>query len=793
MKDYPLIKYVIVFAVGILSTQYFNISLQSCFWIFPTLVLLIIASHFIKQNKLLTSLMLMGIMFAGNFYLSLSNSNPVVYPFEKTKISNTIIFGEVIEIKLIHSDKFKIIVKSDSVFVNDSTNIITNNFQCNISFTSKKGTTQLYETLKIGNRIIVSGTLRKGRGERNPGEFDYYKYLQSKEIAGILYVKKTRDFGIIDTSLNIFRNTIYEARKSVAAKIEKLHNSRTAALLKGLLLADRSEIDYRTKESFINSGVIHVLAVSGLHVGFIVLIFIFLTSRMSIYLRTILTIIGLIAFLFLTGLPASVFRATIMVVVMLLIYLSNRKYNSINALAIAALILLLLNPAEIFNPGFQLSFSAVLSILIVYPILSEKITTQNKIYRYLLMFSAVSFSAQIGTLPFTLIYFHKLSIISLFANLIVIPIIGIIVGLGVLTLFISTFSTLFSLFFASANMLFTDALLTIVDFTGTQQFSYFYIPNFSFIDGFIFYLFLVITIYSIKKFTSIYAFSILFLLVGANLFLFLQLDNKELLSDGKFSVVMIDIGQGDGILLKFPNGQTALIDAGNASLSFDNGERVIAPLLRRLSIKQIDYGFISHVDSDHYKGFLSLIKNGWIKEIYKPTIDTTLKKDVRLEKVINDNNVKLNYYSKSKMMFGDLAFYILNDTTNSFYQRFDANNKSGIFKIVHGNNSFLFVGDAEYPAERVLMNNYRVFLDSDILKVGHHGSKSSSSQQFINAVTPKIGLVSAGLNNSFGHPVKLIMDRFRNNNVTLYRTDLEGAIILQSDGDSVKKINWREF
>ena len=145
------------------------------------------------------------------------------------------------------------------------------------------------------------------------------------------------------------------------------------------------------------------------------------------------------------------------------------------------------------------------------------------------------------------------------------------------------------------------------------------------------------------------------------------------------------------------------------------------------------------------------------------------------------------------MIFGDLAFYILNDTTNSMYQRFDANNKSGIFKIVHGNNSFLFVGDAEYPAERVLMNNYRVFLDSDILKVGHHGSKSSSSQQFINAVTPKIGLVSAGLNNSFGHPVKLIMDRFQNNNVTLYRTDLEGAIILQSDGDSVKKINWREF
>ncbi len=128
----------------------------------------------------------------------------------------------------------------------------------------------------------------------------------------------------------------------------------------------------------------------------------------------------------------------------------------------------------------------------------------------------------------------------------------------------------------------------------------------------------------------------MFLVIGLNLFFFLELDNKQLLPDGKFSVVVMDIGQGDGILLKFPNGKIALVDAGNASLEFDNGERVIAPLLRRLSIEEIDYGFISHVDSDHYKGFLSLIKNGWIKEIYKPSIDSSLNKDLRLEKIINE-------------------------------------------------------------------------------------------------------------------------------------------------------------
>jgi len=253
------------------------------------------------------------------------------------------------------------------------------------------------------------------------------------------------------------------------------------------------------------------------------------------------------------------------------------------------------------------------------------------------------------------------------------------------------------------------------------------------------------------------------------------------------------IGQGDGILLKFPNGKTALIDAGNATFSFDNGERVIAPLLQRLSIKQIDYGFITHVDSDHYKGFLSLIKNGWIKEIYKPRLDTSLQKDVRLEKIILESKTPMHYYSKSKIDFGNLRLYILNDTTNSDYNNLDMNNRSGIFKVVHGNNSFLFTGDAEYATERILIKNYGIFLDSDLLKIGHHGSKSSSSLKFIDYVSPKIGLISAGLNNKFGHPAKLILDRYNKRGVLLYRTDIEGAVILQSDGESIKKIDWRNF
>jgi len=790
MKDYPLIKYVLFFVFGILGANSFSFPFQYIFSSFVIITIIAILLQ-IKKNKFSAFLFLLSSILFGSVYSSICDNGNVQYPFEKTKISKTVISGKIENIELLHNNEFKLLISTDSVNINDSAIALHTKIQCNISSEANKKLEKLYDKLAIGNKLKLIGTLRKGRDKRNPGEFDYYKYLQSKEIAGILYVREIKNVIQTDFSVNLFYNSIFEARKWISNRIDKLHNRETASLLKGLLLADRSEIDYRTKESFINSGVIHVLAVSGLHVGFIVLIFMFLFSRVSIYPRTILIIIGLICFLLITNSTASVFRATIMIVVMFMVYLSNRKYSSLNSLAIAAFILLLINPAEIFNPGFQLSFSAVASILIVYPILSSKIKTENKALKFLLLFSAVSFSAQIGTLPFTLIYFQKLSIIALFANLLVIPIIGIIVGLGVLTIFVSIFSTILAIYFGSANMLATNILMEIVNFTGTQQFSFLFIPNFSIIDGIIFYVYFSVIIYSIQKFNNIYASIILYLLIGLNLYFILQIDDKQLLPDNLLSIVMIDIGQGDGIFIKFPNGKTALIDAGNANLDFDNGERIITPLLRRLSIKQIDYGFISHVDSDHYKGFLYLIKNGWIKEIYKPQIDSSQQKDLDLEQIINDCEVKLNYYSKTKMSFGNVRLYILNDTTNYEYKNFDSNNNSGIIKIIHGNNSILFVGDAEKESERLMINEYGKFLKSDILKIGHHGSKSSSSQVFIDQVSPKIGLISAGLNNSFGHPTKLIIDRFTSSDVKLYRTDLEGAIIFQSNGKLFTKINWR--
>ncbi|MEN8194532.1 MAG: DNA internalization-related competence protein ComEC/Rec2 [Bacteroidota bacterium] len=793
-----MIRFVIFFIIGILVQYLFELPFVVLSISAGVTLLLVLGFYFYKTSLklVLTILVALMIVLVGSLYYSSRTLTKTEYPFDKTKLSKSLVYGKIKSISLKHEEKFSMIIAVDSMNRKGNSYLLKENFLCNVKEKNPRSLNKLYNKISIGNSIRIKGTINRPRGERNPGEFDYAKYLQTKDISAIIYAGAANKVKISDDETDAFFNSIYIARKEISNSIETIYNERTSGLLKGLLLADRGEIDYRIKESFINSGVIHVLAVSGLHVGFIVVIFLFLFSRTNIYTRSILTIVGLILFLLITNYPPSVFRATIMAVVMILVFLSNRNYNAINSLAIAALILLIMDPSELFNPGFQLSFSAVLSILILFPLLQKWIidlNISNSYLKYLLLFIGVSFSAQLGTLPFTLIYFHKLSIVSLFANILVIPMIGIIISLGIVSLTVGAVWTWGALMFSSANMLVVDILFTVVDYFGQLKISHLFIEGFSVLDGVLFYIFFLIFLWSLKRFTDGYAILVLSIILVGNSIIYLQLDDKELLPDGKLSLMMIDIGQGDGILIKFPNGKYGLVDAGNATPTFDNGERVIAPLLKRLGIDNIDYGFVSHMDSDHYKGFVYLISSGYIAKVYKPRLDTSLSKDIKFEKLISENNVDLEYYSKRFIDFGNSRMYILNDTTNSTYNSFDTNNKSGVFKIVHGKNTMLLVGDAEKRAEKLLLKSYSTFLDVDLLKVGHHGSKTSSSETFLEYVKPELALVSAGLDNKFKHPSPVVIDRYNKRNVKIHRTDLEGAIVFQSDGKNITKIDWKDF
>jgi competence protein ComEC len=268
-------------------------------------------------------------------------------------------------------------------------------------------------------------------------------------------------------------------------------------------------------------------------------------------------------------------------------------------------------------------------------------------------------------------------------------------------------------------------------------------------------------------------------------------DNRDLFSQNELNVMMIDVGQGDSFLIRFPNGKTALIDAGEASMNFDNGEKVILPLLNYLDISEIDYAFVSHIDSDHYSGFVSLIQAGKIKQLYKPRLDTALTRDIKFENYIRSYHIPINYYNNSEIKIGNARIFVLNNKYRPFRKSNSNNDNSSLLKIIYGNTSFLFTGDLGKTAEKYYADYYNIYLKSDVLKVSHHGSKYCSTLNILNKIQPQFALISAGIKNKYNHPSGEVLTRLRMFHTNILRTDKEGAILLKSDGNSVshEKLN----
>ncbi len=797
MNDFAVIKFSIAFVIGILLLPLVQVNILSLIILIILLLLLTIILKrkrvFEKYNIFLTVISLLLIISLGNITSQFSKVQLNTFVSNLYKEKNVIVSGKIDKIELEREYEIQFLLSADKFMVNDITVNDKMIFLCKLRG-NEKGRVEFYQMMKPGFEIELTGRFKKGRERRNPGEFDYNAYLKTKGIEGIITIDTLTNIKVIYESPELFSNSIFQVRKYINKQISLMHNSETAALLRGLLLADRREIDQETKTQFINSGVIHVLAVSGLHVGFIALIFIILFGRFNIYLRSVLTIIGLLLFMILTGVPPSVFRATVMALVIIVAFLTNRSTNIFNSLAIAALIILIINPDEIYSPGFQLSFSAVIAIGVIYPIISRvinRLQIKSKFVRYVLLFMAVSFAAQIGTMPFTLIYFGKLSVIALAANIIVIPAIGIIISLAVVTLIIGSIFPPIALYYAAANDLITWLMLNLINFTGDLNFSHFRIVGYSIYDSVVFYFFIALFIYFIGRYKTKLAIVILLMLTISNVILFSFLDDEELLPENQLSVLMVDVGQGDSFIIKFPNNKTALIDAGEATFYFDYGERVILPLLNYLGIEKIDYGFVSHLDLDHYGGFVALILEDRIGEIYKPALDTSLTKDLKFEKFLKNKNIPITYYDKQSLEIGNCKVYILTNKEESEFYSLSSNNRSGILKIVYGESSFLFTGDAEKRVENILIDNYQSFLDVDVLKVGHHGSKTSSYDEFLQYTSPQYALISAGIKNKFGHPAQNVISKFKSNNVKILRTDKNGAVLMVSNGEQIFAENWK--
>jgi competence protein ComEC len=461
---------------------------------------------------------------------------------------------------------------------------------------------------------------------------------------------------------------------------------------------------------------------------------------------------------------------------------------------VAALILLFWNTNTLFDVGFQLSFAAVISIVYFYPRLESLIKKIPKRFEEIkgvdtvLKLFAVSLAAQLGTVPFTAYYFGRVSIISLVANIPVVPISGINTFIGAAEIMIYPMSPWIAKLYATVNDFFVWFLLGFVKQAASVPFAYVEAWHFSgvFIIG---YYILVIGIFHLNL-PRVRAYLFLIVLVLSNYILY---SNVWCLTHPKLTTTMIDVGQGDAILIEFPNGKRLLVDTGPLSQKFDAGERIVVPFLKRSDISKLDYLLITHPHSDHIGGAGSVLRLLRVDTCMMASLATGIREVKNVLEIVETRHTgtKIVRVGNQIQIDPNARVYVLSPDSNHVAEK-NLNNSSIVLKIVYGKTSLLLVGDAEIVAEQRIIPRYGAFLSSTILKAGHHGSITSTSEEFLNVVRPQTALISVGNHNKFRHPSPFTIWRMKSHSIKIKRTDKLGAIVFESDGTNWRQKGWRQ-
>ncbi len=649
------------------------------------------------------------------------------------------------------------------------------------------------ESLSKGDRVSVIGILKKPAGERNPGEFNYRKYLESRNIYGIISVYDSAKITIIKNAKEFpwWEKTLTACRGFLEGKIDNGFTGQNRAFLKGLILGERDEIIPEVKEAFSKTGVMHVLAVSGLHVGFIVLIFsgVFKLLRLRFRITTILTMISVLFYMILIGFKPPVVRATILVELYFLSTLIQRPANIYNLVSVAAILILIIDPLQLFQPSFQLSFVAVLSIIYFYKIMNARLQkykyfqtlSRYWLSNYIIQLFLVSLAASCGTLPLTVYYFEKLPVFTWFLNIIVIPVVGFIIGFGFLFILVSAFVWSAAAFLAQVLQKVIEILINFIESIAELPFSYIPVYQAKLAHIVAAYIFLIL-IFNLDKprirRTCVAIFvSILFVVSFHGL-----AARHECLN-----IIFFDVGQGDAAFIQFPDGKNMLIDGGACNDFSNAGQRHVIPYLKRQGVRRIDVLALTHADNDHIGGFPYILRHIKVARV----IDTGYAADHEFYRdyrhLIDSLNIKYRAVKAGEIVLEAHKYGVFVFNPDDSLQYNDINNASLVLKVIYGDVSFLFTGDIEGQAEEHLLR-YADALQCDVLKVAHHGSKTSSIEEFLRYTNPAFAVISVGAYNRFNHPSTLVIDRFKKYGTQIIRTDENGAVIFKSDGKSIKRL-----
>jgi competence protein ComEC len=642
--------------------------------------------------------------------------------------------------------------------------------------------------VEVGEQLLLRGFLRLADGSRNPGAFDYRAFLQAQDISAIfscttpapVWREKSRP-------AYSWRRAIAQSRIWINKQLGRFSHGQSLALLRGLLIGERDEISKEILEAFQRTGLVHILAVSGSNVGFIVLIIFVALWLLRVPRRwhLLFFLIGIIFYMFLTGAQPPVVRASIMATVIIVGESLERQADIYNSLGVAAIILLLWQPLQLLQLGFQLSFVAVVGIAYLYrplALLFRRLLPFRWLpIRWTLSLLAVSFAAQLAILPFSLHAFGRLPVTAILGNLVIIPAAFIIVAATTVACAFSFLEFSLQAFGAIADLA-SNAMIKFTHWLAEIPLAY--------VDGvyvspwlLLFYLIALAVFVEWRRSHFAKRWLLLAGLIVLNIFVW----QGAWAAGPKLRVTFFDVGQGDAALLEFPHGRL-LIDAGPLQENYDAAERVLIPFLRTRGIRQLDAVVISHPHADHLGGLPALLREVKIKRIFICGVETGSPLEQRCEQLADSLRAPILTLRAGERLpdFAPAEIWVLHPRRNEVHFE-KLNDASVVIKAIFGQHAFLLPGDAEFESESHLLESAGV-LDSDVLKVGHHGSKSSSLAPFLSAVSPQWAVASVGRWNNFGHPDPQVMARYDSLGIRLLRTDRNGAVIFETDGKVLKRI-----
>lgn len=641
------------------------------------------------------------------------------------------------------------------------------------------------EWLQVGMTCTFTGKLTIPDKARNYFAFDYQKFLYYKQIHWIVAPSSLSPTQCVPSSPYQF--LLQKWRSSQLTYIKNHFPENTVGFVQALIFGDRNEMSQSVEDSFQQFGLIHLLAISGSHVVLIVAISFFIFVRIGITRERAFLLLFMILpfYIIMTGASPSVVRACLVSMLVLLSIPFRRKFPPLDALSIVFLLMMMKNPYYITDIGFQLSFLVSFSLIVSSSVIISRYEN------YWLQLIIVTTIAQLSSLPLVLFYNFEISLLSLPFNIIFVPLVSIII------LPISFFAYIFSYISESLAAIPMSLLTAFIDYSIYLLEETKKISTVTFIFGkpsmgLLIAYFIGVGYFFIcweKEKQIIKAKKALMLLC----FLFLYHWYSPFFSnEGK--ITMIDVGQGDSILIELPYRKAVyLIDTGGAvsfqqedwqqrKNRFDVGENIITPLLKAKGIRIIDKLILTHGDMDHIGGTAALLNYFKIKETIIGAGNHNRHDDGQendLYKKITLQNISIKTIKAGdSWKKDDYSFYAIGPTGNETSK----NNQSVVLYSQLGGLRWLFTGDLEEEGENKVLQQFPN-LQADVLKIGHHGSNSSTSERFIAQIKPIYALISVGENNRFGHPHSDVVELLTNHNIQILRTDVNGSICFKFKGN----------